>query len=388
MASSRNRPLSDSQPSDRRMRVRRPSRTDRRMQAPPDQRKRQWQRLIIGVVVLLIIGGIVGYGYYEVFVKPNQVLAARVGDVRYTQGDLVKRMRMLNAAGSGQDFDFARVPFETLIGMADAEIIRRFAPEFNVHVTDDDIELGLINSFYPRIPEGQEVAPGQADAEYRENYQRFLTNSHLSDSDYRQIVAERIYRALLRAELGEKIPSIGEQVEIHWIKLPDTSRGGGALPGLDANAPPINPVDIIARLDDEDFETVAAEVSRPGTYSNEVGYVGWVPRGAFPAFEGILFGDDEQEPLAIGEVSDAIYDTDGAQYIIKKSGGPEVREIAEIMRKRLTDQALDDWLQEKKTRGGEEGWLELNFSQELYQWANEQVKEAAPRSTPSGSGSR
>ena len=108
MANPRDRQPSTPQPSDRRMRGRRPQRADRRMQLPSDQRTRRRRRgLVIGAVVLLIIAGIAIYGYYDQFIAPSRVLAARVGDTVYTQGDVVNRMRMLQAASAarGQPLD-------------------------------------------------------------------------------------------------------------------------------------------------------------------------------------------------------------------------------------------------------------------------------------------
>ena len=380
MASSQDRQI----PSDRRMRRRRPSArpSDRRMQAPADQKTRRIQRLVIGGILAVIIAGIVGFGYYEVFVKPNQVLAARVGDVRYTQGELVKRMRMEFAALSagGQDYDFGSRPFEVLISMADAEIVRRFAADYNVHVTDDDIEFGLRERFYPRIPADQEVSQGQADQEYREAYGRFLSNSHMSDGDYRRIVSESIYREKLRVRLGELVPSVGEQYEVHWVRLPqDLGGGGSGLPGVPgAPTDPVVPSDIRERLLTEDFAAVAQEVGRPAGFADREGYVGWLPRNAFPFLDDVVFGGEGGERLALNEISGLLFDEEANNYLVKITAGPEVRTIDPNLRQRMTDQSLEDWLREKKSQGAEEGWLELNFSQELYEWVNDRVKEVAP----------
>ncbi len=380
MASSQDRRI----PSDRRMRRRqssdRPS--DRRMQTPADQKARRIQRLVIGGILALVIAGIVGFGYYEVFVKPNQVLAARVGDVRYTQGDLVRRMRMEFAALSsgGQDYDFGSRPFEVLISMADAQIIRRFAAEFNIHVTDDDIEFALKDRFYPRIPADQEVSPGQAEQEYRETYNRFLSTSHMSDGEYRRIVSESVYRAKLRQRMGELAPSTGEQYEVHWIRLPqDLGGGGSGLPGVPGTpTDPVIPGEVRERLLTEDFVTVAQEVGQPAGFADQNGYVGWLPKGAFPFVDEVLFDAEGDERLALNAISGVVFDEDANNYIVKITAGPEVRDIDPDLRQRMTDQALEDWLREKKSKGAEEGWLELNFSQELYDWVNDRVKEIAP----------
>ena len=348
------------------------------MESPVDQRRRLRLRLAIGVAILLVIGGIVGYGYYDRFVAPSTVLAARVGDTRYTQGDLVTRMRMLQAssAGQGQSIDFSQAPFEVLMQMAQAEMAIRAAPSLNIRVTEAHIQAYLRDIFGPRIPVGQDVRPGQFGQEYRENYQDFLNRSHMSDKDYRRIVEERIYSARLREKLGERLPSIGKHVEVHWIRLP--SPGGGRALGAPE---PLTPGQISERLETEEFERVAVEVSTDSRYSDAKGYVGWVPKGAFPELDEYLFGSDQREALAHGELSSPIITANGS-HILKVTAGPEEREISALMKEKLKDEELARWVREQVEIGGREGWLELNFTSELYAWAIDQVKQAAPRVTP------
>lgn len=360
------------------------------MHVPDDAQALRKGRLVIfaGIALLLVIAGIAIYGFYDKFVAPTQILAARVGDTTYTQGDLVKRMRMLQAdsAARGQPLDFGRVPFEVLNRMTEAEIIRRFASEFNVRVTKADVNEGLFRRFAPSIPEGQDIRPGQEQQEYKENYNRFLENTHLSDKDYRRIVEEEIYRTRLREAMGEQVPSIDEQVEVHWIKLPSTPQAPGGFTGLGGPTGP-TPDGIRQRLEEEKFGDIARLVSTDRRFSDNEGYVGWVPEGAFPSLDGALFGADGEEPLARNEISQPIYAPEGV-YILKVAAGPQAQEISEIMRGQLTNEALSDWLLTKREIGAREGWLEVNFSSELYEWVNRKVREAAPPVTPRSESAR
>ena len=380
MTSPRNRGRSTPQPSDRRMRRQGAHRGDRRMERPRGEGNRRRNRLIIavGATVLLIVGGIIAYGVYDQFVAPFRVLAARVGDTHYTQGDLVKRLRMLQAASvaQGQTFDFATVPFDVLLGMANAEMMRRAAPGFNVQVTNSDVDFVLRQAFAPTPPEGQDVRPGQIDREYRENYQTFLNSSQLSDGDYRNILEERIYRAKLREKLGEQVPSIDKHVEVQWIKLASPigpNRGTGRM--LPAS-------EILKKLEDEPFEGVVKQHSVDDRFSDENGYVGWIPKGAFPTLDETLFGTEEEGPLAHNVISEPLPDPDGSQYILKVLAGPEDREISPLMREILKDQALEKWILDQQRVGAEEGWWEINFDSAIYQWAAEQLRQSAPRVTP------
>ena len=350
------------------------------------RRKRLLIILAVGGVLLLAVAGIAIYGFYDQFVEPNRVLAARVGDTRYTQGDLVKRLRMEQSASAaiGQPFDFATTPLRTLLGMAEAEIIRRSAPGFNIYVSESDIQEGLLERFGPSVDPGEEVREGQLQQEFEENYRRFLTNSHLSDGDYRRIVEESIYRERMREKLGEQIPSVAEQVEVQWIKL--TAPGaGGELPAPGAGDPlTTSPESVRLRLENEDFTKVAEEVSVFSSYTDNeggAGYVGWMPKGAFPLLDPFLYGNDEVEPLGINEISEPIFTTEGI-FILKVLSEPEYQDISEIMTEKLKTESLENWLQEQKTIGGEEGWYEVNWNSDIYAWVNEQVRKTAPPPSP------
>ena len=368
---SRDRQLPN-QPSDSRMRSAARHRVDRRMQTDPRSSEKNRMRLAVGLILFLIIGAVAGYAYYDVFVKPTRVLAARVGDTKYTQGDLVKRLRLQQAASftTGNTLDLGRAPFEVLLSMAEAEMIRRAAPGFNIHVTEADVEAALRDRFGPDVVQGQDVSSGQLDSEFRENYQRFLSVGHLSDKDYSRLVEEALYRSALREKLSELVPSEGDHVEVHWIKL---STAGDAT----------QPDEVYRRLVEEEFAAVARELSMQGNFADRNGYVGWVPREAFPLLDPILFGDAEAGPLPIGEISNPQYLPDGS-FIVKVTAGPEERQISETMREKLKAQVLDSWLLEQKKIGTEQGWWEVKFNSEIYDWVVAQVRQLIPPPTPAG----
>ena len=289
-------------------------------------------------------------------------------------------MRMLQAASNalGQPFDLGRTPFEVLGNMAEAEMIRRRAPEFNIQVTDRDVELAILAQFFPPTREGQEFVEGQLEREYKENYRRFLDTSHISDKDHRKVLEEGIYRNKLRAKLGEKVPTVGEQVEVHWILVPSEGEGPPGIGSQQSRNPPVGV--IRDRLDNEVFADVARQANADRTYANQDGYVGWLPKGAFPPLDETLFGSEESEPIAHNVVSRPISSA-GGFYIVKVTGGPETREISEPMRERLKDQALEQWLFKEKEIGVDEGWWQVKFDSEIYAWVIDQVQQASPRTT-------
>lgn len=337
--------------------------------------------VLVGIVLalLVLIGGIGGYGYYTTFIAPTRVLAVRVDDVVHTQGDIVVRLKMQQAAkiALGEIFDLGREPFEAVRQVTEAEVIRRAAPQYDVYVTEDDIEVVLRRRFYPRGV-GEDTPPDRAEREYRENYSIFLERSHLSHDDYSGFVEEEVYRSFILEALGENLPTEAEQVEVQWVRLPsliDPEAVRSPGPGADH---------VRDRLLAEDFGTVAQELSKDFEYSNSAGYVGWVPEGAFPFLDDLLFGTEDEPPLDYFEISEPVHhpnDPEGI-FILRVLDGPEVRPISELMRFRLEAEELSRWLREQINQGSKEGWLEINNDSSLYSWVVEQLKTSAPDATP------
>ena len=349
----------------------RPARpTDRRLQRSRREREEKRQRLtiIIGVAIVLIVGGIVGYGYYDNFVAPPRVLAAKIQDTVYTQGDLLKRVRLIrNTQGT---VDLSTAPLQVLNEMVEAALINQGAPFYGVTITDEDVEDVIRSQFYPQVPLGQETEPGQLEQEYGESYRTFLSLGQISDKEYRGLIGEVMYRAALREALGDQIPEEVEHVEVNWISLP-------VGVAVDPENPPPTAPEIVERLEVEEFNLVAREVTADTRFdADRDGYIGWVPRGAFPERDKVLFGTVE-EPLALGEIGDPIYAQDGT-FIIQVLAGPEERPIEVLMKEQLKDSTLDEWIAIQRTIGAREGWLEINFDSSLYAWVAEQIRRSAP----------
>ena len=327
----------------------------------------------IGVFLVAVVIGVVAFGYYEKFYSPPRVWAGSVNQVEFSMGDLVARIRVLQGVNryEGGNVDLSTVPFEYLQNLINAEILRQMSGELGITPTDVDIDQELRREFQPTPPAGQEADPGQLDREFQNNYQTFLTATGLTDADFRIIVEERIAVLRLAILLSQRIEAVQEQVEVEWIRLPVD---GGPQEGA------VQPQDVMKRLALEEFATVAAEVSQPGGFSDRLGYVGWVPRGAFPDLDATLYGDADRgaEALALGETSEPVYSTDGI-YIIRLISGPELQEVQPIIGNKLTLEMVREWQAEQVKVGADDGWVKMNFNSTLYAWVADQVFVTRPR---------
>ena len=338
------------------------------------ERRRRFWSLAMGVFLLAVIFGVVIVGFYREFYRPPRVWAGSVNNVEFTMGDLVQRIRVLQGVNryDGGKVNLGTVPFEYLQNLVNLEILRQAAPGLGINPSEEAIDGELRRQFQPTAPEGQEVDPGQLDQEFRNNYQTFLTATGLIDSEYRVIVEEELTDFGLFLLLGQDVESPQEHVEVRWIRLP--------IDPQEAGASELQPEQVARRLEVEPFEVVAREVSRSAGYANESGYVGWVPKGAFPNLDPLLYGDEElgTAALAPGELSRPFYARDGI-FIVEKLAGPEEREIDDRIRIKLTLEVAEDWKDEALQEGTANGTVKMNFNSRLYEWVADQVFVTAPR---------
>ncbi len=363
----------------RRARGRRARQEEARAESSRSTREKRHEKLAwgIGSGLLVLVIGIVVFGFYQEFYRPPRVWAGSVRDQEFKMGDLVERIRVLQGL-SGQ-VDLSTVPFEYLRDLLNAEVLRQAAPDLGFRLTDEDIDGVIKSQFYPSVPEGQESDPGQLDQEFQNNYQIFLARTGLADADFRVIVQEQIALQQLGLMLGRTIPETTEQVEVEWIRTEIEGR-------IDVGA-------VRARLGTEktgggeDFIKVAGEVGVPAGFADRTGYVGWVPKGAFPELDGALFGDEERDipPLEVGEISGPIFTQNGI-YIVRLLTGPTDRDFSNQMRNKLNVELVTKWQTDEQTRGANAGWLRMNFNSKWYAWVADQVRLSAPRGDPGQQG--
>ena len=336
--------------------------------------RRQRIAIIVGAILILIIAGVVMAGVYQAYILPPRVMAGEVRGERFTMGDLVERIRVLQGIDryQGGQVDLSTIPFQLLTDLLHAEILRQAAPGLGINITDDEIEEAIRSRFRPEPQPGQEVDDAQLDAEYQDTYIDFLTQVNLDDGDYRRIVEEQLQRRALFARMLASLPEEAPQVELQAIPLSITSDAA--------------PEAVKERLElGEDFATVARELS-----GND-GYIGWVPQGAFPDFDRHLFGEESVDEsgqtvsrpalLEPGEISDPIY-AEQTIFLIQPIGAVETREIEPAMQFQLAGSRLEEWQDEQLAQGSDEGWVKINFDSNRYAWVTEQVRLTRPRVTP------
>ena len=336
-----------------------------------EERRRQRLAITIGTMLIMTVLAIVAVGYYREFYEPPRVMAGSIRGKEFSMGDLVERIRVEQGVNryQGGRVDLSKLPFEYLQGLLNAEILRQAAPSIGIYVIKEDIDQIIRSRFTPVASAGEVPDPGQLDRQFENNYQIFLTRVNLTDEVYRRIVEERVHLRQLADYLARDIPETPEQVEVAWIRL---EFDGPVLAG-----------DVRDRLDEEEFADVAAEVGVPGEFADRAaGYVGWVPQGAFPEFDKLLFGNEEEDALEVGGISDPQFTAENGIFIIQKLSEPEEQELTPRMFQKLTVELVSKWQNEQLALGSSDGWLRVNFDSFRYAWVADQVRVTAPRVPP------
>ena len=260
-------------------------------ETPQEVKERVHKRWSWSIGTALILVAVLAAGYYQEFYKPPRVWAGKVNNVEFTMGDLVQRIRV--EQGLVGRVDLSRRPFDYLKQLLDVEVLRQEAPGLGINVTDELVERGLRAQFYPTTLAGQATDPGQLDQEYRSNLQIFLTRTGLSESEYLGIVEEGLRLRGLHIYVGRNIEETQEQIEVEWFRLDPDGQ--------------VTVAEVMDRLQNEEFASVAQNVGVPQGYADSSGYVGWLPRKAFPEISRVVFGNSKttQSPLGVGEIGES-----------------------------------------------------------------------------------
>jgi hypothetical protein len=296
------------------------------------------------------------------------IVLARVGDHEFTANDLVQHIQVLEALQTheGHGIDHGAAAFQSLQDWVLAGILRQEAGGMGIQPNEEAIESELHRRFLPTLASEKEADPDVQEQEFQASYQAFLTAANLTDPEYRAIAEQELIELALSRLLAQGIENPQEQVEVRWIRLP-----------IDPEEPgygEVEPSEVMQRLQDESFETVARELSRSAGYSDESGYVGWVPQGAFPELDPSLYGAVRLEP---GYVSRPYFLQNGV-YIVEVLSSPEAREIDDRMMIKLAAELVKAWKNDKLQTGVGNGYVMLNFNSSIYEWVTDQVENMQP----------
>ena len=246
------------------------------------------------------------------------------------------------------------------MSLVENEMVYQTALRQGITATEAEISLAVQTYFYPYVGPDEEVDPADLEREYKENYRAFLDASGLSDAEFRQMTRYSVVSSKMMDRLAQQLPNQKEHVEAHWIAIPFGENFSEASQRL---------------KDGEDFASVCAEYNADNTYTSEDCYVGWIPKGAFTSLDETLFS------LELDTVSEPVRTNDG-YYIVKVTGGPEIRDITAPLKQKMEQEVYMVWAQDLWNEYRATDSIALTFNSERDAWARQQMKIAQPTPTP------
>jgi len=349
-----------------------------RKQISRRQREERQRRLILlaaGAVLLLVLG-ILGFGYYETkFLKPASPIAVVNGVPLRTDGyqqmvilqrftldqyrlNLEIQLSQLDtsdetgaAIASLLQQELARIeiervqiPSQVLEMMIEDELVRQGAQERGITVTEEEIDRAIEESYgYQREPvTPTPTLPSVTKEEFEQAYQQDLSalaQAGLSEEFYRGMARRVLLHSKMWEVIGQDVPTSEEQVRVRRIVLETEEEAEAIRQRLDAG---------------EDFATLAQELSIDESTRENGGDVGWM---AFDErdlpFSAMAF------QLEVGEVSQVIGTTRGYE-ILKLEDKDEDRELDPTMLEVRKNTAFSRWLNDLEA----EATIERYWSQE------------------------
>ncbi len=360
-----------------------------RKQLSKKEREERQRRILYSIVGVTLAAAalVLAYGVYqEYIVKPSSPVAVVDGEiittrdyqamVRYRQFDLRNQIGLLQAQllqldPTVEDQQFLveyvqeqieqlqsqelSLPYEVFEDMIDDRLIRQEAARRGITVGDQEVQEEIERQFgFVRNPPTPTPTPitatvtitatptptvaamtaEQFDKNYADYVVAIRNNAGLTETGFRDLFEQTLYREKLQEALAEEVPTTAEQVHARHILVETEEEAQQVIERLEAG---------------EDFAALADELSIDT--SGEGGDLGWFPRGQMvPEFEEAAFA------LQPGEISDPVQSSFGYHIIELLEREPD-RPLEESMLAQTRAAALSDWLEEaRQSEGVERFW--------------------------------
>ncbi len=314
------------------------------------------------VVFALVIAAVGAYLVLRPAIGKSADWAVRIdGETVLTLGDLATVVAFeAEARGTSELFDLTTVPFEVLHDAVETELVGRIAFNLGVTVLEEQIDTELAGLF---LPDAALPLDEQDRRIFEEIYRSFLNRSGVSAKFYEDLVLAQLLRSEVKQILGmSQFADERLHMEISWIVLdPEHPDPFGVAEAVRFGA---------------DFSKAAQALSVDAVFAVDTGlpgYVGWVPRGAFPELDDELFGP---QAFAPGTIIGPVFTLD-AVIIIEVIDGPTSRLVAPgPLQGRIQQVALDAKIAEERMKVS----VEFNLDSANYDWVVSEVLDSQPRS--------
>ena len=301
------------------------------------KRQARWTQYIITLVVIVIMGTVVGFFYYQEYIAPRRIAVVRVDDTTIRMDYFLKRLTITPVD-----------PMNMLLSLQQEEIITMDAPSLVGELTEDDIEQGM-----------RDIAGGETgditESEFKEWYRQQLNETSFTDAEFREFVSTNLLAARLMKYLAERVSTVAEQFHVHMIVVETYD----------------DAMEVRTRWEEgEDFVDLAREVTLDESTRENGGDLGWMPAGVNDLVDWVI------QDLDIGVVSQPVTETGTYFYLFMISERDVARPLEEDDLLVLQSQVLNEWLISRNefhtiTYHG----FNNGFDSETYAWVNWQLSK-------------
>ncbi len=285
------------------------------------------QRLLIwfGSIVALALVILLAFGSYTNAFKPPRQTVAEVAGQNIQLRDVIPASRILAAALAASDRQSAVFePSEALELLVGNRVLANSVIELGVTPPSNlDINAVLARAFESaRLGESNMTSLGELG---QAKYSEFLLNVGVSDADYREYISGDIMRKAVTEHYETLVPVEQDAVNLSWIIASTSLDAQNAWSKILAGEP---------------FDSVASEYNKEKYYSDEYGKIGWVPKGAFPEFDGQVFQAKKGE--IIGPINSSL-----GFVVLQVNETVKSTTINNELHELLVRRQADDWFTQK-----------------------------------------
>jgi hypothetical protein len=304
-----------------------PSRNqDRPIVTRRDTEGRQRKLLLIGIVAIAaVLLGLLGYGWFSSsFQPPRQTIAGVDGEDLKLREVVPQTLLDLTITGVAD-------PRTSLSTLVRDRLLRGAASDLGIAVTDEDLDLDLVARFEP-ISDPDVDPPTSLSDEGQRSFDLILDALEVDADQYVEWREGVLLESAARAHFVEEEPETVEQVFVSWIVTASQLDIEEAMTRIAA---------------DEEFADVALDFDEQGLdtetgFSAANGEVGWIPRGAFPELDDLLFDTEIEQGTPIGPLPTVF-----GSMVFVVTDGPSDETLSDSMRQLTAGTAFQVWMDDQ-----------------------------------------
>ena len=294
-----------------------------------DQEGRQRRLLLAGAgFILLVIVGMLAYGWFSTSYQPPRKIVAEVGTAKIKLED-VKAYTQLGGSVTG-----VLNPNDALNTLRRDALFEQRLGILGITFTPEDVERAIAVTFEPA---GDGDVPETLGPEGRDNFNQFLDVLRVDEDSYRAWTKGNLSIIAVQEHFVALQPETVEQVFVQWLVTASSVTAQEAIDRI---------------LAGEDFGEIATEFNIESTLTPPDGEVGWVPRGAVPELDAIIF--DGGLPL---DSSSGPHVTNFGSMVLQITQGPSEQPLTDLMASRVALTEFQSWVDVQANGLFEEGSL-------------------------------